>query len=54
MADRKCHLCGAYYTDETGHDYKKCAETLEKKVISLRRDLADAERTLAEAKRRMR
>lgn len=54
MKLRKCSLCGEYYTDETGHDPKKCVETLEKRVISLRKDLADAERALAEAKRRLR
>jgi Fe-S-cluster-containing dehydrogenase component len=29
MADRKCHLCGEFYTDETGHDYNKCVESCE-------------------------
>ena len=49
MAQRRCSLCGWYYTDEDGHDRVECVERLKMRVAEAERELADARLALAEA-----
>lgn len=46
---RMCSLCGAGYTDQTGHDYAQCVEDLERRVLRLMRELDEAEKNLIRA-----
>ena len=49
MADRKCSLCGTYYTDEEGHNKNECVWKLQTQVLKTKCDLQQFEEALKEA-----
>lgn len=49
MADRICSCCGAFYTDEDGHDLDKCIETCKSSLHRVEKDHANARDDLERA-----
>ena len=45
----KCHLCGELYTEEKGHSFIVCEDTLLKRVAQLREQLATREKQREQA-----
>ena len=49
---RRCHLCGSFYTDGEGHNYNECAGILAQRRIEIAREARDIEQKYQEANKR--